>query len=239
MRQRFYVVVYLGVILASVVRRAERRDALDPVAALAGEQRTDAAIGGGVDLVRIAVFEKLRQHTDGLAAHAVADEVNLQGAVGVIQLRQHAGEGAPIAGVAVLCGVILAVVHRTADQIGVQLARSVPVACDRADGRSVDFVTGVVEDVAQAACAAPVVQAGDLSAAPAEQAVNQHDRVVVAVRREHCHGGVFRQLRAVNRLRFGGFGRHVGINCKAGDAQQHGHDEEQRKFSAPLLVFHG
>ena len=58
LRQIADVLIDLGVILAAVVRRAQRRDALDPVAALAGEQRADIAAAAGIALVGVAVFKQ-------------------------------------------------------------------------------------------------------------------------------------------------------------------------------------
>ena len=84
-----------------------------------------------------------------------------------------------------------------------QLTGAVPVAGDGADRRGIDLVAGVVEDVAQAAEAAPVVQAEHLRAAPAEQAVHHHDRIVVSVGRQ--------QLRQVRVRQFVSRGRMVGV----------------------------
>ena len=116
--------------------------------------------------------------------------MDLELTVGVVQLRQDARERAAVAGMAVGGGVICAVVDRAADEVGIQLAGAVPVAGNGADGRGVDLIAGVIENVAQAAEAAPVVQAEHFRAAPTEQAVHQHDRIVVAVR-----GQQLRQIR--------------------------------------------
>ena len=67
------------------------------MAAGAGEELADAAVGRCAHLVGIAVFKKLREHAYRLAAHAVADKVDLQRAVGVVKLGQNALEGAAVA----------------------------------------------------------------------------------------------------------------------------------------------
>ena len=179
--ERLLLVVDLAVILAAVVRRAECGDALYPVAAGAGEELADAAVGRCAQFVGIAVFKKLREHAYRLAAHAVADKVDLQRAVGVVKLGQNALEGAAVAAVSVLRRVVLAVIDRAADEVGVQLAGSVPVARNGAYRRGVDLVACVGEHLLKAGKAAPVVKVRDLRSAPAEQTVDEHDRVIVAV----------------------------------------------------------
>lgn len=123
-------------------------------AALAGEQRADGAVAAGVALIGVTVFEQLCEHADRLAAHAVADQMHLELTVGVVQLRQDARERTAVTGMAVGGGVVCAVVDRAADEVGIQLTGAVPVAGDGADGRGVDLVAGIVEDIAQAAEAA-------------------------------------------------------------------------------------
>ena len=236
LRQIADVLIDLRVILAAVVRRAERRDALDPVAALAGEQRADGAVAAGVALVGVAVFEQLCEHADRLAAHAVADQMDLELTVGVVQLRQDARERAAVAGMAVGGGVICAVVDRAADEVGIQLAGAVPVAGNGADGRGVDLIAGVIENVAQAAEAAPVVQAEHFRAAPTEQAVHQHDRIVVAVRGQ--------QLRQIRVRQFLSGGRMIGViihrissaRCETGHAKHHRQDQNGGEHSAPRFL---
>ena len=236
LRQIADVLIDLGVILAAVVRRAERRDALDPVAALAGEQRADVAAAAGVALIGVTVFEQLCEHADRLAAHAVADQMHLELTVGVVQLRQDARERAAVTSMAVGGRVICAVVHRTADEVGIQLTGAVPVAGDGADGRGVDLVAGIVEDVAQAAEAAPVVQAEHFRAAPTEQAVHQHDRIVVAVRGQ--------QLRQIRVRQFLSGGRMIGVIvrrvgnacCETGHAEHHGQNQNGGEHSAPRFL---
>ena len=236
LRQIADVLIDLGVILAAVVRRAERRDALDPVAALAGEQRADVAAAAGVALIGVAVFEQLCEHADRLAAHAVADQMHLELTVGVVQLRQDARERAAVTGMAVGGGVVCAVVDRAADEVGIQLTGAVPVAGDGADGRGVDLVAGIVEDVAQAAEAAPVVQAEHFRAAPTEQAVHQHDRIVVAVRGQ--------QLRQIRVRQFLSGGRMIGVIvrrignacCETGHAEHHGQNQNGGEHSAPRFL---
>ena len=218
------------------MRRAERRDALDPVTALAGEQRTDVAAAAGVALVGITIFEQLRKHTDRLAAHAVADQMDLELTVGVVQLRQDARERAAVAGMAVGGGVICAVIDRAADEVGIQLAGAVPVAGNGADGRGIDLIAGVIENVAQAAEAAPVVQAEHFRAAPTEQAVHQHDRIVVAVRGQ--------QLRQIRVRQFLSGGRMIGVIvrrignacCETGHAKHHGQNQNGGEHSAPRFL---
>ena len=218
------------------MRRAERRDALDPVAALAGEQRADITAAAGVALIGIAVFQQLCEHTDRLAAHAVADQMHFQLTVGVIQLRQNARERAAIARMAVGGGVVCAVVDRAADEVGIQLTGAVPVAGDGADGRGVDLVAGIVENVAQAAEAAPVVQAEHFRAAPTEQAVHQHDRIVVAVRGQ--------QLRQIRVRQFLSGGRMIGViihrvssaRCETGHAKHHCQNQNGGEHSAPRFL---
>jgi len=230
------VLIDLRVILAAVVRRAERRDALDPVAALAGEQRADITAAAGVALIGIAVFQQLCEHTDRLAAHAVADQMHFQLTVGVIQLRQNARERAAIARMAVGGGVVCAVVDRAADEVGIQLTGAVPVAGDGADGRGVDLVAGIVENVAQAAEAAPVVQAEHFRAAPTEQAVHQHDRIVVAARRQ--------ELRQIRVRQFVSRGRTIGLEvrrignacCETGHAKHHRQNQNGGEHSAPRFL---
>ena len=236
LRQIADVLIDLRVILAAVMRRAERRDALDPVAALAGEQRADGAVAAGVALVGVAVFKQLCEHADRLAAHAVADQMHLELAIGVVQLRQDARERAAVAGMAIGGRVICAVVHRAADEVGIQLTSAIPVAGDGADGRGVDLVAGVIENVAQAAEAAPVVQAEHFRAAPTEQAVHQHDRIVVAVRGQ--------QLRQIRVRQFLSGGRMIGIIvhrvgnacCETGHAEHHGQDQNGGEHSAPRFL---
>ena len=180
------LVVDLAVILTAVVRSAEGGDALYPVAAGAGEELADAAVGRCAHLVGIAVFKKLREHAYRLAAHAVADKVDLQRAVGVVKLGQNALEGAAVAAVSVLRRVVLAVIDRAADEVGVQLAGSVPVARNGAYRRGVDLVACAGEHFLKAGKAAPVVKVCDLGSAPAEQTVDEHDRVIVALFCRRC-----------------------------------------------------
>ncbi len=230
------VLIDLRVILAAVVRRAKRRDALDPVAALAGKQRADGVVAAGVALVGVAVFKQLCKHADRLAAHAVADQMHFQLAVGVVQLRQDARERAAVAGMAIGGGVVCAVVDRAADKVGIQLAGTVPVTGNRTDRRGVDLVAGIVEDVAQAAEATPVVQAEHFRAAPTEQAVHQHDRIVVAVRGQ--------QLRQIRVRQFLCRGRMIGVivrrissaRCETGHAKHHGQNQNCGKHSAPRFL---
>ena len=235
LRQVADVLIDLGVVLAAVMRRAQRRDALDPVTALAGEQRADRAVAAGVALVGVAVFKQLRQHTDRLAAHAVTDQVHLELAVRIVQLRQGTRECAAVTGMAIRGRVIRTVVDRAADEVGIQLAGTIPVAGDGADRRGVDLIAGVVENVAQAAEAAPVVQAEHLRAAPAEQAVHHHDRIVVSVGRQ--------QLRQVRVRQFVSRGRMVGIIidrvntcCEAGHAKHHRQHQNGGEHFAPRFL---
>ena len=162
--------------------------------------------------------------------------MHFQLTVGVIQLRQNARERAAIARMAVGGGVVCAVVDRAADEVGIQLTGAVPVAGDGADGRGVDLVAGIVENVAQTAEAAPVVQAEHFRAAPTEQAVYQHDRIVVAARRQ--------ELRQIRVRQFVSRGRAIGLEvrrignacCETGHAKHHRQNQNGGEHSAPRFL---
>ena len=162
--------------------------------------------------------------------------MHLELTVGVVQLWQDARERAAVTGMAVGGGVICAVVDRATDEVGIQLTGAVPVAGDGADGRGVDLVAGIVEDVAQAAEAAPVVQAEHFRAAPTEQAVHQHDRIVVAVRGQ--------QLRQIRVRQFLSGGRVIGIIvrrignacCETWHAKHHRQNQNGGEHSAPRFL---
>ena len=165
----------------------------------------------------------------------MTDQVHLELAVRIVQLRQDTRERAAVTGMPIRGRVIRTVVDRAADEVGVQLAGAVPVAGDGADRRGVDLIAGVVEDVAQAAEAAPVVQAEHLRATPAEQAVHHHDRIVVAVGRQ--------QLRQVRVRQFVSRGRMVGIKidrvntcCEAGHAKHHRQHQNGGEHFAPRFL---
>ena len=128
----------------AVVGRGDLGHGVHPAALAAGEQRTRRSAGGlgRGNFLGAAVGHQLEELARGRAAEAVADEVD--GA-----LRAPAGKERPIIGDAVARVVVRrsvrrAVIDRRAGQLGIELARAVPCAGDRADGGRVRLIAELV-----------------------------------------------------------------------------------------------
>ena len=201
----------------AVVGRGDLGHGVHPAALAAGEQRTRRSAGGlgRGNFLGAAVGHQLEELARGRAAEAVTDEVD-----GV--LCAPAGEerlviGDAVARVVVRRSVRRAVIDRRAGQLGIELARAVPCAGDRADGGRVRLIAERVEVACQAAGGhAPVGQHGVDAGAlpPAHQAVHEHDRVVLAAR--------------------------AGLVCgrRRKDAQARGQNERQQQAQKTFAVFH-
>ena len=201
----------------AVVRRGDLGHGVHPAALAAGEQRARRGAGGlgRGNFLGAAVGHQLEELARGRAAEAVADEVD--GALCAPAGEERLVIGDAVARVVVRRSVRRAVVDRRAGQLGIELARAVPCAGDRADGGRVRLIAERVEVACQAAGGhAPVGQHGvDAGAlAPAHQAVHKHDRVVLAVRAGLVCG-----------------------RCREG-AQARGQNERQQQAQKSFAVFH-
>ncbi len=169
----------------AVVRRGDGRDAADPAGLAASVQLAVA----GVD---VAMFQQFDQRPDRGAALAVADHVQRMARVpGRIQRRRIALRiaqriGRPAfdgLGVALAVDVLRAIVDAAALELGVEFGRPLAVGRDRADDGGEDRVRALVcaQVGGDVALAAPIQEAAarKLVGAEAEEAVHQHDRIVV------------------------------------------------------------
>ena len=105
-----------------------------PAALAACEQRTRRGAGGlgRRDFLGAAVGHQLEELARGRTAEAVTDEVD--GVLCAPAGKERLVIGDAVARVVVRCSVRRAVVDRRAGQLGIELARAVPRAGDRADG---------------------------------------------------------------------------------------------------------
>ena len=123
----------------AVVGCGHRRERIHPVASAALKERRDlnACRLCGCDLFGCAVCENFKEHTDGCAAEAVTDEVNLL--IGAPAVKQRLVISDAEAIVILFAGVDDTVIDPCAGKLGIELARSVPCSGERSDLRSVAF----------------------------------------------------------------------------------------------------
>ena len=201
----------------AVVRGCQRRQRIDPVGLAALEKRGDLrAVGLGRSLLlRRAVGQNVQKQADRRAAEAVADEVDLLVRAPAFKQRlviRHA-----VARVAVFGRVGRAVVNGRAGELGIELARAIPRARQRANGGGIALIALARQVRHQVARQAPVRSHGvDLVAcAPTHQAVDVNGRVAFGT----------------GLLRVCGGGRQK--------QQASGHHQREQQTQKLLALFHG
>ena len=200
----------------AVVRGSQRRQGIDPVGLSALEEGGDLRAGGlGRSLLLCrAVGQNIQEQTDRCAAEAVADKVDLLARAPALEQRLVICRA--VARVAIFGGVRRAVVHGRAGELGVELARAVPRARERADGGGVALITLARHIRHQVGRQTPVGDGGiDLVVfAPAHQAVDIDRRVA----------------------------RCAGLRVRSGRRQEQktpGHHQCEQQTQKLLAFFHG
>ena len=114
----------------------------------------------------------------------MADQVNfpqLATLIGRSPVGIQAGEGSAVANMTVSGSVGLTVVDGSPFQLRIQLTGPIPVASERADHSGVSAIAIPIEHLLHIAETAPVLEAEQFIPAPAHEAVNQRQRIAIAV----------------------------------------------------------
>ena len=167
----------------TVERRGQAGDRIDPVGFAAFEKVGQTAVGRGGLFFLVAIGENRRKQRAGRAAEAVADQVDLVGAVPLTQ-QAAAGVVLAVARMAEPFAVGFAVIDPGAGELGIQFACAVPRGADRVDRRGIGDKAGAVDLFHKIARKhAPIGQlVGALVIlAPAEKAVDKNERIVCFV----------------------------------------------------------
>ena len=171
----------------TVVSTGEGRAAVDPFDFAAFEQRAQV-VGVGAFALEFGTFrQKVDEGTDGGAAEAVADEVDLLDLPFFVQfapVRDITGIGLAEPLMAVACRMDFAVVDTAALDEGIELTGSVPHTGEHTDGGCVGDVPRVLQGLLGAAVPHSEQRANVVDAvvvAPAEVTVDQHERIVVGL----------------------------------------------------------
>ena len=165
----------------------KRRAAVDPFHFATLEQVGEVVGIGPLTFDLRAFRQQMDECTDGGAAEAVADEVDLLDLAVLIEfapVRDIAGIGLAEPFVAVALGMDFAVVDAAALDEHIEFTGSVPHAGEHTDRRSVRDVAGIEQRCLGAAVPHAEQRADVIDAvviAPAEVAVDQHERIVVGL----------------------------------------------------------